>query len=170
MDSPTFEAVTAAFSEKEWHGHRVDGQEVIEAQFDAHHTRVPLHVQAFAKINAVSVVSRYGAAIPGKYRHHAGEMLMRANIGLTVGAFELEFDDGSVLFRASNLFPGETADTAIIAGLVHAAIAEMDRITPALTLLARTPIEKLATLDIAELVSRENLIPPPPPSADADTP
>ncbi len=170
MDSPTFEAITIAFAEKDWHGHRVEGQEVIEAQFDAHHTRVPLHVQAFAKLNAISVVSRHGAPISGKYRHHAGELLMRANIGLTVGAFEIAFDDGTILFRATNLFPGETADTAIIAGLVHAAIAEMDRITPALTLLTRTPLEKLATLDIAELVARENLIPPPPPSADAGTP
>ncbi len=160
-------AVRAAFEAQSWQFHEVpDRDNVIEAEFEAHHTRVPLHVQVFPELNAVSVVSRSGNPVPGSHLPAACELVLRANQALTVGNFEIDFDHGNtVLYRATNLFTLNAApDKSIVAGLVHSAVAEIDRLTPALSIVIGTPPARLAALDLRALLARDDLLPPLPES------
>ncbi|CAN5196332.1 hypothetical protein BH23VER1_BH23VER1_09580 [soil metagenome] len=163
-------SVLATFREQSWNFTEVPGREnVIESAFEAHHTRVPLHVQAFPELNAVSVVSRSGVPVEAAHLPALCELVLRANQALTVGNFEIDFDHGhTVLYRATNLFPlSSPPDNGIIAGLVHSAVAEIDRLTPSLSIVAQTPPDELPTLDLRALLAREDLLPPTP---DKDTP
>jgi hypothetical protein len=162
--SALLRAVRDAFAVEGWTFHEVPGREVVEAAFDAHHTRVPLHVQAFPEIGAVSVVAQATFAVPPLHRAAVNDLLMAANEALTVGNFELWEGSGraQVLFRATNLFPRNGADTAIIARLVQTGIAETDRLTPALATVLRTPHDLLPGLDTRALLGRDDFIPPPP--------
>lgn len=168
--SRLFAAVEAAFARMSWAGRRVPGREVMEADFEAHHTRVRVHVQAFAEVNAVSVATTLGHTVPDSRSGLVSEMLMRTNLELTVGAFELDYDAGRVLFRATNIFPPDTPDLSIIASLVHSAIAESDRLTPFLTLLLRMPPEELGRLNLKLFLQREDLLPPVPEDPDTQLP
>ena len=165
--SPLFAVVEETFARMKWAGRRVPGREVQEADFDAHHTRLRVHVQAFAEMNAVCVGSTLGHRIPDSRTGLVSEMLMRTNLELTIGAFELDFDAGQVLFRATNIFSAEGADPQIIASLVHSAVAECDRLTPFLTLLLRMNQEELGRLNLKLFLQREDLLPPVPEIADA---
>lgn len=164
--SPLFLAVEETFARMKWTGRRVPGREVLEADFDAHHTRLRVHVQAFAEVNAVSAVTALGHQVPGSRAGLVSEMLMRTNLELTIGAFEFDYDAGSVLFRASNIFAPGGADAQIIASLVHSAIAECDRLTPFLTLLLRMNPEELGRLNLKLFLQREDLLPPVPEAPD----
>ena len=157
-----FEAIQSAFRRMEWQSRRVENQAVLEADFEVHHTKVRIHVQAFEPLNAVSVVATASNRAPESRFGLAAELVMRTNHELTIGAFELDYDTGMIMFRASNIFPPHRIDERIIASLVHSALAEMDRITPFLTLVMRMTPEELAKLNLKLFLQREDLLPPVP--------
>jgi hypothetical protein len=165
--SPLFRTVENTFSRMGWQSRRVPGREVIEADFEIHHSHARVHAQVFAEINAVSVIAAAGHTIPVSRTGVVAEMLMRTNKELTIGNFELDYDEGRVLFRATNVFDNPSASPEIIASLVHAALAETDRITPFLTLVLRMSPDELATLNLKLFLQREDLLPPVPEDPDS---
>ena len=168
--SPLFAVVEETFARMKWSGRRVPGREVLEADFDAHHTRLRVHVQAFQEVNAVCVSTTLGHRVPDSRTGLVSEMLMRTNLELTIGAFELDYDAGQVIFRTTNVFAEGGADPQIIASLVHSAIAECDRLTPLLTLILRMEPSELSRLNLKLFLQREDLLPPVPEAAGAPVP
>ena len=152
-----------------WQCRRVEGREVLEADFDMHHTRTRIHVQVFAPLHALSVVGTLAHKVPDSRSGIVCEMLMRTNKDLTIGNFELDHDTGTVLFRAGNIFPPGPADARIIASLVHSTLAEVDRLTPFLTIILRMTLAELGALNLKMFLMREDLLPPVP-GGDASTP
>ena len=153
-------AVLNAFRSQGWDCREVPGVEVVEAHFEAYHGKVPLHVQSFGAAHIVSVVANASMNVPPTHRARAAELLMRANKELNVGAFEMEWDAGVVMFRQSNIFPNHRYDAELIASLVHNAIVEVDRMTPFLGELVRTTHAMLPLLNLRQLLQREDLLPP----------
>jgi len=158
--SPLHAAVLNAFKSRGWLYREVPGMEVVESGFDAYHGRVLAHVQSFAEAHIVTVVANASVTVPASHRNRAAELLMRVNKELSLGAFEMEWDTGHVMFRQGNIFPELRSDEPAIAGLVHNAVGEMDRLTPFLGELCRTRKEMLPLLDVAALLKREELLAP----------
>ncbi len=154
-------AVLNAFKSRGWSYREVPQMEVVEASFEAYHGKVPLHVQAFGEMHIVSVVANASLTVPASHKTRAAELLMRANKDLNVGAFEMEWDAGLVMYRQANVFPKHRYDEDLLASLVHNAIAEMDRMTPFLGELCKTSTAMLPLLDLKQLLQREDLLPPP---------
>ena len=160
--SALYAAVLSTFKEMGWHYREVPEHAVIEADFEAHHTKLPLHVQVFGETHIASAVATCTLQVPSTHRLPICELLMRTNRELNIGNFELDWETGTVLFRATNVFPPHRYDQRIIASLVHSAIAEMDRLTPFLGEIIRTPKGELLLLKVADLMLREDLLPPAP--------
>ena len=149
------ETTAAAFVSEGWNFHRVAGHEVLEAAFEMHHSKIMLHAQAFPEIRAVSVVATASLTVPPSHLHGAAELLMRTNEQLTVGNFELVWDNGQTLFRTTNIFSdGTPADPTVLVGMVNNALAETDRITPYLSTLIK---ESPAGYDVRSLLARGDL-------------
>jgi len=155
-------AVEEAFGRNGWHCELVEGREVIRAGFDAHHTRIDLVAQAYPPINALSVVAESPLLLDPDHLPPLLELLARANKALTLGGFEYDLDRALLVFRITNLFEREKYDGDIISSMVHCAIAELDRITPYAAMVRGTPEEELDELDLAELLQRDEVIPPVP--------
>ncbi|MBP9226077.1 MAG: hypothetical protein KBF76_19575 [Verrucomicrobiales bacterium] len=168
--SELYSTVLKAFDEAGWTYTEVEGREVIRAGFEAHHTRVDLHLQVFEGLSAVSIVSESPHAGAGEIvRERVSELAMRVNQTLTVGNFEVDWDRGRLLFRVTNLFSTPQGDISLIQGLVHTTVGEMDRIAPIETILRRAEGAALAALQIPELLNREDLLPEiPAPEPDLD--
>ena len=131
-----------------------------ESGFDAYHGRVLVHVQSFAEAHLITVVANAAVVVPATHRNRAAELLMRVNKDLSLGAFEMEWDTGAVMFRQGNAFPKLRYDEPVIAALVHNAVGEMDRLAPFLGEVCRARKEMLPLLDVRELLGREDLLPP----------
>ncbi len=158
--SPLHATVLSVFAEAGWSCTEVSGREVVRAGFEAHHARVELHVQSFPALPAVSVVAESPRSCPGPaHRERLAELAMRVNQTLTIGNFELDWDAGRLVFRATNLFPTPQGDPAIIRGLVHTTVGEMDRIAPVEAIVLRSEGPALAALDLAALLRRDDLLP-----------
>ena len=159
-DSALLSTVTRVFESEDWAFARVEGREVLRAGFEAHHTRVDLHVQVFPELGAVSVVSEspLPAGDPAR-RERFAELVMRTNETLTIGGFEMRWEPGTVVFRVTNLFPTPQGEEKIITGLVVTTISEMDRIAPLLAILSRVDGADLAGMDLPTLMDRDDLLP-----------
>jgi len=163
--SELYSTVLAAFTEAGWAFTEVEGREVLRAGFEAHHARVDLHVQVFAPLAAVSVVSESPRQAPDPlHRDRLAELAMRVNQTLTVGNFKMDWEAGRLIFRITNLFATPRGDASIIQGLIHTTVGEMDRIAPLEAILLRADGPALAGLDIAALLEREDLLPEIPPA------
>jgi hypothetical protein len=161
--SELYATVLSVFAEEAWACQEVSGREVVRAGFEAHHTRVDLHVQVFSQLAAVSVVSESARTCPGPaHRERLAELVMRVNETLTVGNFEMNWDAGRLVFRVTNLFPTPRGDAGLIRGLVHTTVGEMDRIAPLEAILLGAEGAALASLDLGALLRREDLLPPAP--------
>ncbi|MCW0220515.1 MAG: YbjN domain-containing protein [Prosthecobacter sp.] len=161
--SALYASTLTTFKNQGWHYREVPGMEVIESDFEAHHTKVPLHVQIYGEAHIASVVATASIQVPATHRLQTAELLMRTNKELNLGNFELDWDSGAVMFRISNIFPPHRYDERILASLVHSTIAEMDRLTPFLGEVCNTPKGELILLRVRDLMKREELLPPPPP-------
>ncbi|HEY2574069.1 MAG TPA: YbjN domain-containing protein [Verrucomicrobiaceae bacterium] len=157
--SPLHAAVLNAFTSHGWSHREVPGREVVECGFDAYHGRLLAHVQSFAEAHFVTVVCNASAPVPPGHRARAAELLMRVNKELSLGAFEMDWDSGQVMFRQGNVFPELRYDEGIIASLVHNAVGEMDRLAPFLGELCRARLEMLPLFDVPALLRREDLLP-----------
>jgi len=160
-------AVLNAFKSMGWEYHVVPDSEVVETWFEAHHTKVLVHAQSHAEAGILSVVANASFPVPDTHRGAACELLMRTNKQLNLGNFEIDWDSGQVMFRVSNIFSPHRHDERIIASLVHASVAEIDRLTPYLAEVCRSTAGALPMLDIPVLMRREDLLPQVP---EAETP
>ncbi len=160
--SALYAETLATFKEMGWHYREISGQEVIESDFEAHHTKIPLHVQIFGDTHIASVGAVATLPVPATHRLSVCELIMRVNRVLNLGNFELDWESGAVLFRLTNIFPPHRYDKRILASLVHSTVSEMDRFTPFLGEILRTPKGELMLLKVADLLLREDLLPPAP--------
>ena len=159
--SSLFKEIRASFEAKPWAYDLVSGRDVLRASFEAHHTRVILHVQAFEPIGGVHVVATSPYHFASHHLLKLAELLMRASQLLTVGNFEMVWDSRQALFRATNLFDrDQPLPHAILHAMVHAAVAEMDRITPVLAEVYKSDPVSVAVLDVPRLLQREDWLPP----------
>ncbi len=161
------QSVATAFGKQGWHCEPVEGREVLEAHFEAHHTHIRLHAQAFPQLNALSIVAECPLSPESTHLTLAVELLMRANKQLTLGSFEFDFDRQHLVFRITNLFDREQFDADIVSSMVHCAIAELDRIVPLIGTLLKTPADLLSDLSLPLLLEREDLLPPVPEDNEA---
>ena len=146
--------IKEAFNSASWEFREIPDKKVIEAEFEAHHAKVPLHAQSFEELMAISVVSRLSFSILPKSMRSALDALMRTNITLNLGNFEANPVSGEVYFRITNVFPDYNFNPEIVTSLVRVAIVEMDRVTPFLSELNKNPNQP-----IAQLLERKDLLP-----------
>ena len=74
----------------------------------------------------------------------------------------MTYDRKLLVFRVTNLFEKEKYDADIISSMVHAIIAELDRLVPLANVLLKTKADVLEDLSIEMLLLREDLLPPTP--------
>jgi len=134
MSRPTslqISSVQEIFGQNGWDCQLLEGQDVIRTGFEAHHTHIQLHAQAFTPLNALSIVAE--TPMPFASDEHVFfllELAQRANKRLTLGSIEVDMDREQLMFRITNIFDREKYDPQIVTSMVHFAIAELDRITP----------------------------------------
>lgn len=155
-------SVEETFGQNSWHCELLEGRDVLQAGFDAYHTRVNMIAQAYPQLNALSIISETKMPVDDDHISSLLELLARANKQLTLGGFEYDLDREFLVFRITNLFEREKFDSDIISSMVHCAIAELDRITPYAAIVRDTAADLLDDLDIGRLLMREDIIPPVP--------
>lgn len=88
-------------------------------------------------------------AVPAEQMSRALELVARLNWGHTLGNLELDPDSGAMRFKTSLDVEDAALTEPLVANVVYANVASLDRMMPALAALleGRTPAEALSTLE-----------------------
>ncbi|MCC7360173.1 MAG: YbjN domain-containing protein [Anaerolineales bacterium] len=90
--------------------------------------------------------SVYPAPTPAHRRGAMAELLTRANYGLVVGNFELDFADGEVRYKTSVDVEGSALTRPLVRACVYANVLMMDQYLPGLAALLAEGLEPTAAL------------------------
>ena len=88
--------------------------------------------------------------VPSEDRPAVAEYVNRANYGLRIGNFELDYADGEVRFKSSINFEGETLTKGILRNAIYPAIHTLDRYLPGLLRVSfggATPVEAIEEIE-----------------------
>jgi hypothetical protein len=92
----------------------------------------------------------YPDHVPPAKRQVMAEFITRANFGLNVGCFEMDFSDGEVRFRVGVDLTNDRLSDALITNMLHAATSMLDGYFPGIQALIQQDITAEAAIALVE--------------------
>jgi hypothetical protein len=89
-------------------------------------------------------------AIPKTKRTKLAEFITRANYGMTIGNFELDYTDGEIRYRTSIDVEGDKLTAALIKRLVYTNVAMMDEYLPGIRAMIEAGLSAEAAIQLSE--------------------
>jgi hypothetical protein len=124
--------VTQFFGEDNWQVAPIEGRTAVQMGFIGRNGAWRCYAQTQEERRRVTFYSILDVLVPDARRLAVAEFITRANYGLIIGNFELDFNDGEVRFKTSLDIEGGDLSTTMVRNLVYANLASMDRYLPGL--------------------------------------
>ena len=125
-----FEAVGKFMEDDGWHPQALDDNYVYRAYFVGHNGEVTCFAQVRADLEQFIFYVVMPVRAPANMRLAVAEYITRANYGLRIGNFEMDFEDGEVRYKSSLDFEGVDLTPGLIRNTVYPAVQTMDRYLP----------------------------------------
>ena len=118
------------FEEDEWPFNLLEEESVISIVFQGENGQYACFAKAREDSNQFIFYTVCPINAPTNRRRDAAEFLARANHGLIIGNFEMDFDDGEIRYKTSIDVEDNGLNSALIKPLVYANILTMDQYLP----------------------------------------
>ncbi|MEZ4466668.1 MAG: YbjN domain-containing protein [bacterium] len=120
--------------EDEWNfsSEERDGQHLVFFSYTGRNSTVRTTIIVREVIDVVCIHSRLEATVPEARLPQAAEFICRANHGMFIGNFELDFSDGEVRYKTSVDLEGAEFTSTVFRNLLHANLSTADRYHPGL--------------------------------------
>ncbi|MBD1808384.1 YbjN domain-containing protein [Microcoleus sp. FACHB-SPT15] len=125
-----FEEMVNFFKEDEWPFYEVEGKSILQMAFQGENGKWTCYAKARVEQEQFVFYSICPVNAPENKRLAVAEFLTRANSGMIIGNFELDFADGEVRYKTSIDVDGDTLSSALIKRLVYANVTMMDEYLP----------------------------------------
>ena len=117
------------FREDEWSFTQLEGQQALRIGFQGENGQWSCYAQAREEQAQFLFYSVCPVKAPEDRREAVAEFLTRANYGLFIGNFELDFSDGEIRYKTSIDVVGDRLSAGLVKPLVYANVL-MDRYLP----------------------------------------
>jgi hypothetical protein len=118
------------FTEDDWTFTKLQGQSTLQVVCQGENGKWNCYAQARESQEQFVFYSLYPEVAPEDKRLAMAEFLTRANYGLIIGNFEMDFNDGEIRYKTSIDVEGDLLSTDLIKQLVYANIMMMDHYIP----------------------------------------
>lgn len=125
-----FETLVNFFKADEWEFQQLDSLPVLQLAFQGQHRRWDCYAKAIDEQSQFLFYSVYPTNAPEDKLSLVAEFLTRANLGMIVGNFELNFDNGEIRYKTSIDVEGERLTPVLIKRLVYTNVTMMDKYLP----------------------------------------
>jgi hypothetical protein len=149
---PLFQAVRKFFVDDDWNFDRLNVQEVLTLGFSGKNGSWRCAAVVHQEDQQVAFYSTLDTHVPHDRRSLAAEFLTRANYGLRVGNFEMDWTDGEVRFKTSIDVEGGELTQTMVKNLVYANCVLTDQYLTGLMKViygGATPEEAIAEVEQA---------------------
>jgi hypothetical protein len=144
-----FETVKKFFDEDGWSYNQIEGEPALITGINAKNGKWKCIARVREQQVQFVFYSICPVNVPEKSRPAMAEFVTRANYGLIIGNFEMDFNDGEIRYKTSIDVENSELTPALIKNLVYPNVLEMDRYLPgimAVTFAGASP--SLAIKDI----------------------
>lgn len=128
--TPILDALTAFFKDDDWPISAVEGRPILRTAFKGDNGQWSCFAQAREEQTEFIFYSVCQTNAPEGKRPAMAEFITRANYGLYIGNFEMDFNDGEIRYKTSIDIAGQPLTPPLIKALVYANVALMDRYLP----------------------------------------
>jgi hypothetical protein len=141
-----FERLGEFLEQDGWHPQKVEERYIYRSFFSGKNGDLRCYAQIMVNLEQFLFYVVASARVPEEIRSAVAEFLTRANYGMRIGNFELDYSDGEVRYKTSLDFEGEELSFNLIRHAIYPAVLTMDRYLPPLMSViygGRTPFEAI---------------------------
>lgn len=133
-----------------WHPHRVEGQNAYRMHYSGKNGDYRCFAQIMVNLEQFIFYAIAPVRVPDEDQAAVVEFITRANYGLRIGNFELDYADGEVRYKTSMDFESETLTHNLIRNMVYPAVTTLDHYFGGLMKVifgGRTPVEAIEEIE-----------------------
>ncbi len=130
--SELFETLKSFFFDDEWFYVEVDNRPLLRLNHWGENGRFSCQAEINEDQQIFYFYSYFPVNVPPEKRADVAEFITRANYGMRVGNFELDYEDGEVRFKTSVDVENVEMSQALVSNHVYANVWTMDRYLPGL--------------------------------------
>ncbi|MGC9521979.1 MAG: YbjN domain-containing protein [Anaerolineae bacterium] len=133
-----------------WHPQQLEDRTIFRVYFSGDHGDVRCYAQIRVDLEQFLFYVIAPVKAPEEVRADVAEYITRANFGLRIGNFELDYRDGEVRYKSSLDFEGETLTPGLIKHAIYPAVHTMDFYLPGLLAVMygnKTPAEAITDIE-----------------------
>jgi hypothetical protein len=142
--------LTEFFHDEEWEYQVLDSRSILRLGFSGENGHWPCYAQAREPQQQLVLYSICPLRVPSPVRPTMAEFLTRANYGLVVGNFEMDYEDGEVRYKTSVDVEDCEVSTELLRHIVYANVTTLDRYLPGIIAVlagSQSPAEAVAAID-----------------------
>ncbi|HUP28326.1 MAG TPA: YbjN domain-containing protein [Chloroflexia bacterium] len=125
-----YDTTVQFFKEEEWVYTELEGKPALSLSYAGKSGTWSCFAKAEEEKEMLLFYSYCPVKVPENKRPLVGDFLTRANYGLLVGNFEMDYNDGEVRYKTSIDVEGDRLSAALVKRLVYDNLAVMDRYLP----------------------------------------
>jgi hypothetical protein len=129
-DGQFFEEIVNFFKEDDWPFVQIEGEPLLQMVFQGENGKWTCYAKAREDQEQLVFYSVCPINPPENKRLAVAEFLTRANSGMIIGNFEMDFEDGEIRYKTSIDVEGDSLSSALIKRLVYANVMMMDAYLP----------------------------------------
>lgn len=145
-----YETAGRFLSDDGWFPQPVEETHSYRMSYSGEHGELRCYASVRVDLEQFVFYAVAGVKVPEDVRGAVAEFIARANYGLRIGNFELDFRDGEVRYKSSLDFEGEELTDALIRNAIYPAVRIMDEYLPGLLKVAfggKSPAEAIAEIE-----------------------
>jgi hypothetical protein len=149
-DGQFFEEIVNFFEEDGWPFVQIEGEPLLQMVFQGDNGKWTCYAKARDDQKQFVFYSVCPVNTPDSKRLAVAEFLTRANSGMIIGNFEMDFEDGEIRYKTSIDFEDESLSCALIKRLVYANVMMMDAYLPGMMSVIYgdvTPVDAIAQIE-----------------------
>jgi len=125
-----FETMVEFFGDDEWPFDQLGERTILRTGFEGDSGEWTCYAQAQEEQGWFFFYSVCPVKVPEERRAAMAEFLTRANYGLIIGNFEMDFSDGGIRYKSSVGVKDDRVSIPLVRNLVYANVLTMDRYLP----------------------------------------
>jgi hypothetical protein len=127
-----FDTLGQFLTDDGWHPQRLQDKTIYRVGFAGNNGDTLCYAQVRVDLEQFLFYVIAPTKVPEAERGAVAEFITRANYGLRIGNFELDYSDGEVRYKSSLDFEGEPLTVPLIKNAMYPAVQTMDRYLPGL--------------------------------------
>jgi hypothetical protein len=127
-----FELLSSYLDSDEWFPRRIEGKYAYSMSYSGKNGDLRCYAIVRVDLEEFLFYAVAPVKVPEEIRMAVAEYLTRANYGLRIGNFELDYSDGEVRYKSSLDFEGQSLTADLIRNAIYPAVHTMDRYLPGL--------------------------------------